>query len=95
MSSKLETFTESVSKKMVQNTFLIDALDKQLHNDESEYMKLKQSTKASVRNEIEKLSDLTGSTKDEFKRVNSYLDINHKMITLLLEDNMINHLLLE
>ena len=58
--------------------------------DESEYNKLRQTTKASVRNEVEKLERITGNTKDEFQRVNSYLDANHKLITLLLEDSMIN-----
>ena len=41
------------------------------------------------------MEKITGNTKDEFQRVNSYLDANHKLITLLLEDSMINQLLLE
>jgi hypothetical protein len=38
---------------------------------------------------------LSDSTKEEFSRVNAYIDINFKMIQMLLEDSMINHLLLE
>ena len=38
---------------------------------------------------------MTSTTKDEFMRVNAYLDTNHKLINLLLEDSMINQLLLE
>ena len=41
------------------------------------------------------MEKITANTKDEFQRVNSYLDANHKLITLLLEDSMINQLLLE
>lgn len=93
--TKMDNLSDTLLKHKSSSDFKLTELENRLILDESEYNKLRMNTKATVRTEIEKLASLSAVTKDEFIRVNSYIDVNFKLIKLLMEDSMINHLLLE
>ena len=46
--------------------------------------------KTELKIELGKLDGLQGRVKDDFKRINSYVDLNTQLFKILLEDCMIS-----
>ena len=51
--------------------------------------------KTELKIELGKLDGLQGRVKDDFKRLNSYVDLNTKLFKILIEDSMISQMMAE
>mmetsp|Transcript_1290 Transcript_1290/g.1585 ORF Transcript_1290/g.1585 Transcript_1290/m.1585 type:complete len:205 (-) Transcript_1290:2379-2993(-) len=93
--SSFREYKEKIANEFKSVNFQIDSINEQITNEQSDLHKLKVRVKTTLKVELEKLESLNEEIEYEFKRINSYIDINQTLMQVLLEDSMINQMLIE
>ena len=69
--------------------FRITTLEDYIKNESDGFTKVKLQMKAELSVELKKLNVLSARVQDDFKRINSYMELNTQLTKIMLEDNMI------
>ena len=95
LEAQFEPVKNASSKILVQTDFKMKGFTEQLENESRELHKLKIGMKNTIKEELHRMDSLYNMSDYEFKRINSCLKFNSKILQLILEDSMINQLIQE